>query len=434
MKQRIRPSVMARFHELEKNQILSEDELSVINWNKRKKLIQHAFDHVPYYTSAFKSAGLYPQDIKTEKDWSDIPILTKENIRDNLDKLIATNVSKRNLKPITTGGSTGQPLRLFHDNRFPLEVIGWRMLNWWGVNPYDNAAYCWRIIRNTLITKALNRLLWWPTKRIFFDASMMSEASAKTFLSSFNSLKPSFFQGYTGSIDYLAQFILKNNIIIHSPKCIWGTSSPISATQRKNIESAFGAPLYDQYGCSEVFWLAGQCREKEGLHFFADVRHLELIGDSGEIMPIGKSGNVVVTDLENYACPLIRYKNGDIASFLLDKCACGVNLPLISPVKGRVSDLVKLPNGAALGGDYITTLFDEFPEAVCSFQIRQATDGSIKLLAVPGRDIFLAKESVNKVLYNLRIKIANIVPVEYEFVNEIKSNQGKTRFVISDVQ
>lgn len=433
IKQTIRPGVTNRYRELVRDQYLSEDELASINWAKRIKLLNHAFAFVPYYSSTFREAGLHPQDIKTEEDWSRLPILTKEQIRNNFDSLVATNVSENCLRMVTTGGSTGQPLKIYHDKRFPLETIGWRMLGWWGVQPSDDAAYCWRLIRKTWIRKAFNTLMWWPTKRIWFDASMMTDASAKRFIEKFNSLEPEFFQGYTGSIDYLAQYILRNNVEVYPPKCVWGTSSPISATQRSNIERAFRAPLYDQYGCSEVYWLAGQCRVKNGLHFFSDVRHIEFVDDNGMVLPLNETGNVVITDLKNYGFPLIRYQNGDVGRFLSEKCSCGINLPLIAPIKGRTSDLVRIPNGGAVGGDYITTLFDDFVDDVRSFQLRQAADYSIVLFVVPSRDLSATKIAVEKVIQSLASRTGGNLEIRYELVDEIRSNRGKTQFVISEV-
>ncbi len=434
IKQLIRPGVADRYGKLVSDQYLSEDELAIINWGKRKKLLQHAFENVPYYALKLREAGLHPQDIKTEEDWSRLPILSKEQIRNNFNSLLATNVSKRYLRVVTTGGSTGQPLKLCHDSRFPIETIGWRMLSWWGVNPADDAAYCWRIIRKRWWSKALNILMWWPTRRIWFDASMMSDASAKIFIEKFNSLQPVFFQGYTGSIDFLAQYILNNNLSVHSPKCVWGTSSPISAAQRSNIEKAFSAPLYDQYGCSEMHWLAGQCREKKGLHFFSDVRHIEFVNDKGSVLPLHETGNVVITDLENYGFPLIRYQNGDMGSFLSEKCACGVNLPLISPIKGRITDHIRTPSGGAVGGDYITTLFDDFSDAVSSFQLRQAADYSVVLFAVPSGDLSASKVAIEKVMQALKNKTGGDVTINYALVDEIKSDRGKTQFVISEIK
>lgn len=433
IKQMVRSGVMDRYRKLVYDQYLSEDELASINFAKRKNVLKCAYESVPYYTRIFKEAGLNPQDIKSEEDWSRLPILTKDQIRNNFDDIIAINVSKKHLKMVTTGGSTGQPLKIYHDSRFPLETIGWRMLSWWGVNPSDDAAYCWRLIRKNWKSKALNALMWWPTRRIWFDAANMTAASAESFIAKFNSLKPMFFQGYTGSIDFLAQYILNNNIQVYSPKCVWGTSSPISVTQRSNIEKAFGAPLYDQYGCSEVYWLAGQCREKKGLHFFFDVRHIEFVDDKGSILPSGEPGNVVITDLENYGFPLIRYQNGDMGSFLPEKCACGVNLPLIAPIKGRMTDLIRTPVGGAVGGDYITTLFDDFPEVVSSFQLRQAADYSITLFAVPSGDLSATNDAIEKVLQSLKRSTGGNVEIRYELVDEINSDRGKTQFVISEI-
>lgn len=434
VKQMIRPGVMDQYRKLVRDQYLSADELAHINWEKRKKLLRHVFEYVPYYAQTFREAGLDPQDVKTEEDWARLPILTKEQIRNNSHNLIASDGSEKYLKMVTTGGSTGQPLKVFHDNRFPQEIIGWRLLSWWGVNPSDNAAYCWRLVRKNRLSKVLNALMWWPTRRIWFDASMMSDASAKEFIAQFNSLKPEYFQGYTGSVDFLAQYILNNDLSVHSPKCVWGTSSPISATQRSHIEKAFRAPLYDQYGCSEVYWLAGQCREKRDLHFFSDVRQIEFVDDNGTVLPSGEEGNVVVTDLENYGFPLIRYQNGDVGGFMTVKCTCGVNLPLIKPIKGRISDLVRTPGGGAVGGDYITTLFDEFPEVVKAFQLRQSADYSISLLVVPGGDLSATMAAVEKVMQTLKKCTLGHVSIGYEFVDEIKSDRGKTQFVISEIK
>ncbi len=433
LKQKLRSGVIEHYNQLISNQCLSEDQLISINWHKRKKLLKHAYENVPYYACTFRESGLHPLDVRTEEDWSQLPILTKEKIRDNFDDLIATNVSKKDLKMVTTGGSTGQPLKLYQDNRFPLETIGWRMLSWWDVSPGNDAAYCWRLIRNNWRSKALNTLLWWPTKRIWFDASIMTVASAKKFIEKFNNLRPEFFQGYTGSIDFLAQYILNNNISVYSPKCVWGTSSPISVTQRSNIEKAFGAPLYDQYGCSEVYWLAGQCREKKGLHFFSDVRHIEFVDDKWSTLPSGEAGNVVITDLENYGFPLIRYQNGDVGRFFPEKCSCGVNLPLIASIKGRTTDLIRTPAGGAVGGDYITTLFDDFPEVVSSFQLRQATDYSITLFAVPSGELSTTNDAIEKVIQALRKSTGGKVDIHFKLVDKIKSDRGKTQFVISEI-
>jgi phenylacetate-CoA ligase len=432
LKQAIRPGVIKCFKKLTRDQYLSADELASINWIKRKALLAHAFEHVPFYAALYREAGLHPQDIKTDGDWSSLPIVRKEHLRNGLLELKARNVSKEDLRLVTTGGSTGEPVRVFHDQRFPVETIGWRMLEWWGVSPADNAAYCWRLVRSNWGEKALNSLMWWPTRRIWFDASNMTISAASRFLKEFNSLKPVVFQGYTGSVDYLAQYIIDNKISIVSPKCVWGTSSPVSATQRSNIEKAFGAPLYDQYGCSEVYWLAGQCREKEGLHFFYDVRHIEFVSDEGATLPLYDLGNVVITDLENYGFPLIRYINGDVGRFLPGKCACGVSLPLIAPVKGRTTDLVKMPNGGAIGGDYITTLFDHCPDAVSAFQVRQFADYSITVYVVPSADRLAATVAVNGVVEMLRSRTNGSVEVNCKLVSEIESERGKTRYVLSE--
>lgn len=155
--------------------------------------------------------------------------------------------------------------------------------------------------------------------------------------------------------------------------------------QRKNLEEAFGAPVYDQYGCCEAFWLAAQCAERGALHINHDVRHIEVVRGAGEVACAEAEGSVVITDLENFGYPLIRSVNGDTRSLTPGRCPCGVNLPLMSRIGGRVTDMIRTPSGGAVAGDFITTLYDDYPEVATAFQVVQAEDYSLPIFVVSGR-------------------------------------------------
>jgi phenylacetate-CoA ligase len=432
LKQRIfRPYALKLFRKLLKNQILTIDELNELNWQKRKLLLVHAYDTVPYYREKFKNAGIAPQDIVKPEDWEHVPILTRTDLVNSKEKMISSQCKKKNLDPSTTGGSSGIPTTVFHDRRYPLETLGWRMMTWWNLLPGSDTAFVWRLIRTGRIDRLLNQAIWWPTKRIWLDAASISPPQMGNFIHSFNLLKPPLLQGYVGAIHHLASYIEKNSIRVHFPEAVWVTSSPMSLVERSMIQRVFHAPVYDQYGCGEIFWIAAQCKKQGGLHIFYDARHVEFLDGNGKSCEAGETGRIIITDLENYAFPLIRYENGDMGRALSYPCSCGVKLPLMDSVKGRVTDLIRLPDGTAVSGDYLTTLFDDFPEAVRAFQVVQDRDYSISIYVVPNQN---CSDICDIVKRRLGEKTQGQVTVSINIVDELESDRGKLRYVISYVE
>lgn len=412
------------------NSKMSIDELNKVTLEKLKKIFLHAKTNVPYYKRVLQNIN--DDDIKSLKDWEKLPVLEKQDIRNNGEALISDDASAKRLSKVTTGGSTGVPLTLYHDKSFPLEVIGWRVLRWWGIDPSDDIAFIYRKVRTGWRAK-INALMWYPTKRVFLDASLMTSESMYIFYQDIARMKPPILQGYVGGVFEFAKYCQKNNLELDFLKTVWVTSAPLSEPSRKLMETVFKAPVYDQYGCSEVFWLAAECRKKEGLHVFSDARYIEILDKNNHQVPIGEYGDIAITDLENYAFPLIRYKNGDRGRYIDHVCSCGLPFPLLDKVKGRVTDVLKFPSGKVIAGDYLTTVFDDFPDAVEEFQVYQYKDYSISLFCVLG-SMENAKEICNQKVDSLKRLISDEANVELKIVDKIKHDQGKTRFIISEVK
>ncbi|MFA5238676.1 MAG: hypothetical protein WC476_03065 [Phycisphaerae bacterium] len=428
----LRRETVKYYHKLQKQQYFSVDELEHLNWQKRKQLLSYAYEKVPYYRRKFKDVGLHPEDIKNPEDYLKVPLLRKEDIRQNFNQIISEEAETKALRLSTTGGSTGEPLKVMFDKRVPLEALGWRLWSWWGIQPYANEA---SVMRRMPTERAhwVNAIRWWPASKIKLDASSIKNQDIEKFLNEFNQMRPELLSGYAGAIDYVASFIEDNSLIVLHPKAILVTSSPISDIQRKRIENVFHAPVYDQYGCGEVFWLAAQCQQRQALHMFYDARFIEFVDDCGHVQPVDTMGNVVITDLENYFFPIIRYMNGDMGRALSGKCPCGINFPLMDKVKGRQTDLVKLPNGTCLAGDYLTTIFDNFPDAVKGFQVQQKCDYSIKLLYIPNPAANGLSEVLGKVYNELIEKTESQVSITMEPVESISHDRGKLRYVVSEL-
>lgn len=424
------------YKDLLNSQFFSSDELFQINWVKRKKLLLHAFDSVPYYKKKYRAEGINRTDITniTPDNFISLPLLYRSDIKENYEDLVSTTVQPKYMKMVATGGSTGEPIRVYHDKRFYGEVLAWRMLSWWGISPGANQAVIFRSIRKSNIQKFLNFLVWFPTQRIFLDASSIDDVEVMSFLTRFNKFRPSLLKGYVGAISHIATKILQTDIRVFSPKAIWVTAAPLSKVQRNLINKAFAAPVYDQYACSEMHWIAAECSNQNRLHIFTESRHVEFL-DLDKLHYFDTSlKRIVITDLENYAFPLIRYENGDLGKPVYDKCPCGVNLPMMESVSGRVSENVQFPDGTFISGEYLTTIFDDNPEAVMAFQVHQHVDYSLEINVVPNTKNPNYSQGIEQVRELLLEKVRHNVPVRVNYVKNIKNDRGKTRYVISDLQ
>ena len=428
----VKPNAIQYLRQLEHDQHLSPTELETLNWQRTQKLLQYAYDHTAYYRRRFQSAGITPQDIRVPEDYELVPVLTRQDLMENFDDMLSDEATLRDVRLSTTGGSSGTPARVYHQKNVVRAATGWRMLGWWGISPAADWASVYRDVRTNWKSRVMHFLQWWPTKNILLNATSFSEEDMQRFLQQFQQVKPELLHGYVGAVDVLAGYMLDNNIQVPAPKAIWLTSAPITPVQQKRIESAFGAPVYDQYGSCEMYWLAAECPKREGLHMFHDIRRFEFLDVHHHNVPNGEYGDIAVTDLENYYFPLIRYLNGDRGRRLDKKCSCGCNLPLMDKVKGRVSETFTLPSGKRLNGEFLTTLFDNTPTAVKQFQVHQLKDASIVIRVIPNENFQDVNACLEIIQRNLENAILHEVPVTLEKVEQIPQRGGKLKFVISD--
>ncbi len=410
----------------------SAQELAAVNQRKRTELLLLAFDQVPHYRRRFLAAGIKRTDLHDAETFAQLPSLTRQQVIDGFSDLRASSARPEFYSKVTTGGSTGTPLAVLTDRRVPLETAWWRVARWWGVAPSDDIAFIFRTKRTPLRALA-NSALWWPTKRIFLDASLLTTTSMASFARRYRAIRPAIIQGYVGAVFEFAQFLQAARLTLPPPRAVWVTSAPLPESQRAFMEEVFRAPVYDQYGSCEIGWLACECQQQHGLHIMEDLRHIEIVDDAGQPVPDGEWGRILVTDLENRVFPLIRYELGDRARRLPSQCPCGLTLPLMDKVRGRVSDAIRLPGGSSISGEYLTTIFDHQPEAIIQFQVQQHRDYSISLRCVPGHSP-RAREVITSARESLQRKVGPTVPVRLELVDHIPHDRGKTRFIMSDLR
>ncbi len=408
---------------------LGMTDLSTLNFKKRQLLLKHALEHSSFYKEKYKGLNLNGAGLRTPEDFLKIPPLTREDLQANFESIKADNVSPRNYRKVTTSGSTGFPVSTLQDRRHPETPIRWRILQWWNVQPWENQAFVYRYNKGFL-ERFKNKLLWWPTKRIFLAAANPSATQLSRFISDFNRIKPTLLQGYVDVMFEFALYLLDNNIKIHPPKMVWVTSAPLFEEQRELMEKAFGAAVCDQYGNTEIPLIAAECPAQKGLHIMEDTVHIEFVDENNRPVPPNTTGKILLTDLTNYAFPIIRYEIGDEGKYLERSCSCGRPLSLMDNVRGRRAVLIETPSGLSIRGEHIMAMFDGYMKLFKEIQLHQEPDFSVCIYYVP-RNINQGTEAVEKMAELLRQRSRTEILIRFEETQKIKRVNKKTPLIIS---
>lgn len=320
------------------------------------RLLRFARDHVPYY-----------RDLLAECDapldrFSRIPILEKEMVWDNLERLLADDLAARDWYFKSTGGSTGIPQQFVLDREFQLweraastyffrEFIGVDYINvptvrFWKINsdpPYSE----W-----SLPFKAK----MWLKGKVTLNSMILTRRAMESYVHIINKLKPVVIRGYSAAMFRVAQFIKEKNLRVHSPRFICNNADKLHPHVREILEDVFKAKVFDLYATKEVGPIGGTCG-KDTLHLFPFNVKVEVVDREGAPVPTGESGRIIVTNLHNLAMPLLRYDTGDLGA-LGGECSCDSPLPAIKELQGRTMSQFKTREGTMVHGSLMMGLLN----------------------------------------------------------------------------
>jgi phenylacetate-CoA ligase len=426
------PAELAELRALTQNERLHPEQLRSLAQASAADIVRFAMAHTDYYRERYARAGIREQDLSDPDAFRSLPVLERADVRDHFERIRSDEATPSNAQYAVTGGTTNEPLRVLRDRRASHRTLGWRLHRWWGVGPGANQALIWRDASSGFWKSLRHDAFWWPTRSVRMDANHIDEKATAAFLDGWERIRPALLTGYVGAVIELAQLVQRSGRAIPPPKAVGVTAAPITPGQQEYVCKVFGAPVYDHYQCIESPMLAGECARHDGLHVFADARLVEILDDEGQPVPPGELGSVVITDFRNRVFPLIRYRLGDEARWKEGACPCGITFPMLEPVRGRITDMLRFPSGLIVSGDGILAIFDPWPDAVRQFQLRQERDYSLTLRCVRGSDAN-ADRIMRKVVEEVRATARYEVPVRLELVDEIRHDRGKQRIVVSDV-
>lgn len=413
---------------------MSKEDVDKLQWKKLKDLIEHAYKNVPYYRKAWDSLGLPPEKINSLKDFEKLPILTKDIVNKEYDNLIASNY-RGHSKTKTTGGSTGQPFSYeytyeSHKKREAIAMRGYGMagaglgVKTWQLWGADLVYPGWfKSFKNRMFHSFYNRKM--------ANSFAMNLNNLQTYVDDYERFKPNAIVSYTSPLVQLAEYILDNKLSVHSPDTILTGAEPLYEFQREIIEKAFGAKVHNTYGCREVMLIASECEEQKGLFINSDHLLVEVLDANGAPI-VEKVGQILISDLSNYAMPLIRYENGDQAILADETQNASLPFPVLKSIEGRKLDVIKTPDGRLLPGEFFPHLLKDF-EGIRKFQIIQKKLNELHV-AIVKNELFVKSEE-ESLLSIIQKHVGADVEIILSYPEEISlTKSGKFRVTISELK
>lgn len=418
--------------ELKENEKLSRSELEDLQKQKLASLLLHCVENVPAYMDMQHVADLirkHPLEALAR-----FPLLTKSDFSADPGKYRDTSFPAGELIPISSGGSTGEPVSFYIDRRTVehYEAARWRGLSWWGITPASRSLMVWGhplglTEAQSIKFRLKERIL---KNRIMLSAYNLDVQKTPEYVDMLNTYRPDYLYGYASSLTTFAELIEQQGLRVSIPlKGVVSTAEMLHDYQRDILERVFKAPVVNEYGAKDGGIIAYQCPDGN-MHLSTDNLVIEIIDQvSGERLGAGQTGLVVVTDLNNLAMPRLRYVVGDMARLSADPCTCGLNFPVLEAIEGREADTFLAPNGQLVYGGYWNCMIRDM-KGIKQYQLVQHDPDNVTLRIVKGARFDPAEaEKVVDEIY----KVLGVKTVELVYCDRIEpSPSGKIRYAIRE--
>ena len=410
----------------------NKSDIEAYQFSNLYRLLNYAVSNSPYYTQLLSDSGIALASIKSLEDLERIPATTKADIVNYYTAIRSTRKFLFSSSK-TTGGSTGQAVTI-EKNADALareRAATWRAYEWAGIKIGDIQGRFWGVPLSKK-SQLLSRMVDFVSNRTRLSAFQINERSLEEYYKRLLKLKPAYLYGYVSMISAFASYLDKNNLDgLPGLRSVITTSEVLDDHSRALIENVFGVRVFNEYGCGEVGSIAHEC-EHGNMHVMAENVFIEIDVSNS---PDGKSGEIIVTDLHNYAMPLIRYRIGDYATLSKEKCKCGRGLPVIKRVHGRAYDMVIDPDGNRLHPEVLMYIFEELKSSragISQFQVIQKSVDTFLINIVS--DMYYRKATEEDILNRIREKIHPGLFVNFCYVDEIpREKSGKLRVIKSEI-
>ena len=340
--------------------------------NAKSEIVQHHLTHNSFYKSVCK------QGFTT---WNELPILTKKELQIPLKNRLSTGVTTKQVYVNKTSGSTGNPF-YFAKDKF-CHALTWAIIknrfNWHDLYGTKQARFYG--IPNETLPRLKERLKDFFSNRQRFNVFDLSDAAFDIWITTFKTTPFVFLNGYTTVILAFANYLNSKQLVLKdicpSLKACVVTSEMCFEEDKIVMTKAFGVPIINEYGASELDLIAFQNTKNQWL-INTEALYIEIVDNKDNPLPYGETGRIIVTALYNKAHPFIRYDLGDLGSLKY----CDAKTIILEKLEGRKEDYVHLPSGKIAPGltfYYITKSIMKDNGAVKDIKVLQTTIDSFEI-------------------------------------------------------
>lgn len=433
------PLIRDELELLKQIEFQSSQEVQRLHEQRLTALLRHAWDTTDYYREILEDCGAVVDGRVSLHRFEDIPFLTKDIIRTEKERLVSRKLPPdRKSFENSSGGSTGQPVQFMQDNVYWDVNVATKLYHFgmFGKNPGEPELKIWGsefdLIKGSESLQA--GLKNWLYNRRSLQCFHLPQKHIINIVKQINSFKPKIIWAYRDGIDVIAKYVNSNEISMHQPAAVVLGGGTIYPHIIESVTNAFNAPVISMYGSREMGDVGCQCEQEKGLHISMNSHKVEVI-DQHDRPVIEQDGELVITSLQNYAMPFIRYKIGDRGMLYASPCSCGRAFPVMAPVSGRVVEALVNSKGEMVDAIFFVMLFGVYFNSgfVHRFQVVQEDYDQLQINIILEQGV--APADAEQSLSQIEIKIKELMGqecgVKFDFVTEIPlTKSGKHLYVI----
>ena len=342
-----------------------------------------AYENVPFYKKRFDESGIKPEMIKSLSDLKNLPFTTKEDLRDNYPFGLFAEPMKNVVRLHASSGTTGKPVVAGYtkgDIEVWSEAIA-RIVTAGGIDENDVVQISFGY---GLFTGGFG--LHYGIEKVGATIVPMSSGNTQKQLMLMQDFGTTALVATPSYAMYLSEMIKEKGIPRDNFKLKYGFfgSEAMSEKMREKLEDSMGILVTSNYGLTEVMGpgVSGECIYKCGEHINEDMFIVEIIDPkTGEVLPYGESGEVVITTLTKEAMPVLRYRTRDISYIIPEPCTCGRTSYRLAPIQGRTDDMLKI-KGVNLFPSEIESVVLEFPQVSPNYQLMLRRENMLDTLEI----------------------------------------------------
>lgn len=401
-------------------------------WEKLHGILMLAYEKAPFYRRAFDALGIRPADIRTLEDMGRLPLIEKRIVGANLSDMCTKSIREGGIDFGSTGGVSGSPLHFYLDaQRSAIEyaylTTSWQRIGYHLVMPM--AVLRGRVVRadRTGFHHEYDPIL----RHHYYSSFHMSDSNLRRYLEHMATIGPCFLHVYPSTVAALARYIRRSGTQV--PPNIRGLiaeSEIVYPEQRRMVEATFGCRYFSCYGQSEKVVFASGCEQSDDYHVWPTYGYFELLDSTGHpVTAPGQRGEIVGTGFISTVMPFIRYRTGDWATYVGNRCeACGREHVIIRDIRGhRTQEVLIAADGSEISWTALNMHDDTFAH-VRQFQFLQETPGRAVLRVVPAEGF--GEPDAQRIQRQLGRKLETQITFTIERVEAIPlSARGKAIYV-----